>query len=71
MIISHGPQKNNGANGQHDPVSQIELFNGEGLFKKKKRTFNRNSLVTSLNQDLPPHRDSMAQVKPKRTLNDE
>lgn len=32
--------------------SEIELFNGAGLFKKKQRIQNRNSNVLSINQNL-------------------
>ena len=70
MVTSHGPEKN--SSGQKDPVSEIELFNGEGLFKKKKRTYNRNSVVTSLNQELIREGvEVSAEIKQKRTINDE
>jgi len=50
MVISHGPEARINEVSK-DLASEIELFNGEGLFKKKKRT-NRNSIVTDMTQEL-------------------
>lgn len=77
MTISHGPEKNS-SGPPKDAISEIEIFNGEGLFKKKKRGLNRNSIITSINQDLPmaPQLKSINDIKApyqsrNRTYNDE
>ena len=68
MVISHGPEKINQSHLQKDPVSEIQLFNGEGLFKKKKRKYNRDSLGMNLNYHPPSQQ--MDKYKGKMTLND-
>jgi len=46
-------------------VSEIELFNGEGLFKKKKRSNNRNSALSNMMQEfsIPLRTESTANIK--------
>lgn len=48
MINSHGPEPAKANYLSKELTSEIEIFNGEGLFKKKKRVNNRNSVNTNL-----------------------
>jgi hypothetical protein len=48
MMNSHGPEPFKVNDLSKELISEIEIFNGEGLFKKKKRVNNRNSVNTHL-----------------------
>ena len=66
MVISHGPEANRTTT--KEGGSEIEIFNGEGLFKKKKRVYNRNSILTSLAREAEAKE---GKVGPKMTYQDE
>jgi hypothetical protein len=67
MINSHVPNPNKINDLSKELTSEIELFNGEGLFKKKKRVNNRNSIMTNLTQEAngPVRAESRTNMKMK------
>ena len=50
MINSHGPEPVKANDLSKELTSEIEIFNGEGMFKKKKRVNNRSSVNTNLTE---------------------
>ena len=69
MINSHCPQKLDNINPPKELTSEIEIFNGDGLFKKKKKVYNRNSNIISINQNInKSHKMDEVECYSKRTV---